>query len=64
MPANPRPDAAFRLDLEQQKKRARELLVAARKGDAKAWRRLRASVPAFRLPASPETLQLAAAQLE
>ncbi len=38
--ATSRPYAAFRLNLEQQKKRAKDLLKAARSGDSAALKRL------------------------
>ena len=47
--------AAFRLNLEQQHKRAKDLLKAARAGDADALRRLRAA--GFSSPAAPKLAQ-------
>jgi len=44
-PVPPRPASAFRLNLEQQKTRAKELLRSARAGDAAASSRLAAVVP-------------------
>ena len=40
MPGTSDPDAAFRLNLEQQRKRAKDLLRAVRAGDAAVCRRL------------------------
>jgi hypothetical protein len=40
MPGTSDPYAAFRLNLEQQRKRAKDLLRAVRAGDATARRRL------------------------
>jgi hypothetical protein len=53
--ATPQPYAAFRLNLEQQKKRAKDLLKAAQSGDPAALKRLGIS-------GTPATLQLARAQ--
>lgn len=52
---NPQPYAAFRLNLEQQKKRAKDLLKAARNGEPAALRRLG-------ITGTPATVQLAQAQ--
>ncbi|RPJ50762.1 MAG: DUF1835 domain-containing protein [Methanobacteriota archaeon] len=60
MPGTSDPYAAFRLNLEQQRKRAKDLLRAARAGDAAARRRL-ADAVALRVP-DPVTLKLADAQ--
>ena len=60
MPGTSDPYAAFRLNLEQQRKRAKDLLRAVRTGDAAARRRL---ADAVALPApDPVTLKLADAQ--
>ncbi len=53
--ASPQPYAAFRLNLEQQKKRAKDLLKAARSGEPAALRRLG-------VIGTPDRLQLALAQ--
>jgi hypothetical protein len=52
-----RPYAAFRLDLEQQHKRAKDLLKSAKAGDAAALRRLQGAAPT-----KPNELKLASAQ--
>lgn len=60
MPGTADPYAAFRLNLEQQRKRAKDLLRAVRAGDAAARRRL---ADAVALPGpDPVTLKLADAQ--
>src|SRR4029079_10385343 len=58
MPGTSDPYAAFRLNLEQQRKRAKDLLRAVRAGDAAARRRV---ADAVALPA-PDPLTLADAQ--
>ena len=60
MPGTSDPYAAFRLNLEQQRKRAKDLLRAVRAGDAAAHRRL-AGVVSHPVPA-PATTTLADAQ--
>jgi len=60
MPGSSDPYAAFRLNLEQQRKRAKDLLRAVRAGDAAAWRRL-ADAVAHPVPAAA-TITLADAQ--
>src|SRR5690348_17337707 len=60
MPGTSDPYAAFRLNLEQQRKRAKDLLRAVRAGDAAARRRL----DAVDLPRPDAvTIKLAVAQL-
>ena len=61
MPGTSDPYAAFRLNLEQQRKRAKDLLRAVRAGDPDARRRLAASIA----PRAPDatTVKLADAQL-
>src|SRR5688500_8572140 len=60
MPGTSDPYAAFRLNFEQQRKRAKDLLRAVRAGDAAARRRL-ADAVALPVP-DPVTLKLADAQ--
>ena len=60
MPGTSDPYAAFRLNLEQQRKRAKDLLRAVRAGDAAARRRL-ADAVALSVP-DAVTLKLADAQ--
>src|SRR4026209_27541 len=60
MPGTSDPYAAFRLNLEQQRKRAKDLLRAVRGGDAAARRRL-ADAVALPLP-DAATIKLADAQ--
>ena len=60
MPGTSDPYAAFRLNLEQQRKRAKDLLRAVRAGDAAARRRL-ADAVALPVP-DAVTLKLADAQ--
>ena len=60
MPGTSDPYAAFRLNLEQQRKRAKDLLRAVRAGDAAARRRL---ADALALPVlDAATIKLADAQ--
>jgi hypothetical protein len=58
-----RPEAAFRLNLEQQKKRAKGLLKAARAADASALTRMRANDPNAGQRLRSRELRLADAQL-
>ena len=60
MPGTSDPYAAFRLNFEQQRKRAKDLLRAVRAGDSAARRRL-VDALAFRVP-DAATIKLADAQ--
>src|SRR5690349_17658511 len=59
MPGTSDPYAAFRLNLEQQRKRAKDLLRAVRSGDAAARRRL---ADAIDVPPDAATIKLADTQ--